>query len=397
VEERWLNLAVALLTGAQAYAHLSSFLWASLSQGRHKIRFLVGLQVAAGLLVGLIALAPVNGWGLLIFTGGAVLTQACWSGIITLRTAVWRANYARNARAKVMGKIATFQAITMAVTGLLIGLAMRHNPAAFHLLYPLAAVFGLAGAGLYSRMRMRGHRALRAAERREPGGRLGAVSPRQLWRIVHRDRPFRLYLILMMILGFGNHMVNAPLVIMLRDVFGYGYVVGILITTSISMIIMPLSIPVWARMLDRRHIVEFRAVHSWMFALVIAVLLLAVMLRLPALLWVAAVLRGVAFGGGVLGWNLGTHDFASDADASRYMGVHVTLTGVRGLIAPVLAVGLYDMLNSFHAGAGRWIFAICLGIVIIGAMGFVLLKRRMAADERVIEIAETAPREPVSN
>lgn len=396
VSEKWLNIAVALLTGAGAYAHLSSFLWASLSHGRNKIRFLTGLQIAAAGLVAMIALAPTTGWGLVMFTVGAVLTQICWSGVVTLRSTVWRANYARNARAKMAGKIATFQAFAMAGSSLLIGLAMRTNPDAFHLLYPLAAVFGLAGAGLYSRMRMRGHRALLAAEKREEGGRSQARSLRHLWRVVRRDQPFQYYLVLMMILGFGNHMANAPLVIMLRDVFDYGYLAGILITASIPIIMMPLSIPIWAPMLDRMHIADFRAVHSWMFVLTLGVLLLAATLHLPALLWVAAVLRGLAFGGGVLGWNLGTHDFASDADASLYMGVHVTLTGVRGLVAPILAVGLYHQLNTYRDGAGQWVFAVCLGLVIIGAIGFVLLKRRMAADERVIEIAEAAsPRDAV--
>jgi hypothetical protein len=391
VPEKWLNVAVALLTGAQAYAHLSSFLWASLSHGRNKIRFLTGLQVAAAALVAMIALAPLTGWGLVMFTVGAVLTQSCWSGVVTLRTSVWRANYARNTRAKIAGKIATFQALAMSGSALLIGLAMRTNPDAFHLLYPLAAVLGLTGAGLYSRMRMRGHRALIAAEERDEEGRTQSRSIRHLWRIMRSDQAFRSYLILMMILGFGNQMANAPLVIMLRDIFDYGYFAGILITASIPIIMMPLSIPIWAPMLDRMHIADFRAVHSWMFALTIAVLLLAVSLHLPGLLWVAAVLRGLTFGGGVLGWNLGTHDFATDANASRYMGLHVTLTGVRGLIAPIAAVGLYDLFNAWHEGAGRWVFAICLGFVTIGALGFVLLKGRMSRDPYVAEVARTAP------
>ncbi|MDY7110107.1 MAG: MFS transporter [Planctomycetota bacterium] len=391
VPEKWLNVAVALLTGAGAYAHLSSFLWASLSHGLNKIRFLTGLQVAAAALVAMIALAPTTGWGLVMFTVGAVLTQICWSGVVTLRSTVWRANYARNARAKMAGKIATFQAFAMVGSSLCIGVAMRYNPDAFHFLYPLAAVFGLTGAGLYSRMRMRGHRALLAAENRDENGRSQARSLPHLWRIVRRDRPFRYYLILMMILGFGNHMANAPLVIMLRDVFGYGYLVGILITASIPILMMPMSIPIWAPMLDRMHIADFRAVHSWMFVLTIGVLLLAATLHLPALLWVAAVLRGLAFGGGVLGWNLGTHDFASDADASLYMGVHVTLTGARGLVAPILAVALYNQLNAWQDGAGQWVFAICLGLVIIGAIGFAALKGRMSSDPHVTEVARSAP------
>ena len=51
VPEQWLNVAVALVTGAQAFMLLTSFLWASLSHGRHKIRFLASLQAAAAILV----------------------------------------------------------------------------------------------------------------------------------------------------------------------------------------------------------------------------------------------------------------------------------------------------------------------------------------------------------
>jgi hypothetical protein len=52
------------------------------------------------------------------------------------------------------------------------------------------------------------------------------------------------------------------------------------------------------------------------------------------------------------------------------MGVHVTLTGVRGLLAPVGAILLYD-----RFGSGKWVFAVCLALNIIGAIGFVALAR----------------------
>ena len=63
------------------------------------------------------------------------------------------------------------------------------------------------------------------------------------------------------------------------------------------------------------------------------------------LLWVGAVLFGIATAGANLGWNLGHNDFASLGKVQQYMGVNVTLTGMRGLIAPPLGVLVYDRLE----------------------------------------------------
>ena len=68
------------------------------------------------------------------------------------------------------------------------------------------------------------------------------------------------------------------------------------------------------------------------------------------------------------------------------MGVHVTLTGVRGLIAPFAAIGLYEMLNGLHAGAGAWVFAVCLILTATGALGFGLMRRSMATPAEMIAV-----------
>lgn len=375
VPDNVLNLFVAILSGAPAFANVTSFLWASLSQGRHKIRFLVTLQICTAVLVGQVAFAPTSAIGLVMLTAGAVGARMCWSGVVTIRTAVWRANYPRPIRAKLAGKLATVQAIGLAGVGLAVGAAMRANPTSYHIIYPAAAGFGILGAIAYGRMRMRGHAALLAQERastsRHRRDRL------HIWTVLRADAPFRRYMIAMFVFGIGNLMVTAPLVIMLRDVFGFGYLGGIIITVTIPVALMPFSIPLWARFLDGSHIVRFRTVHSWAFVAATATFLIAGVTHTPWLLWVAASFRGIAFGGGVLGWNLGHHDFAPADRASHYMGAHVTLTGVRGLIGPLLAVQIYAMLEAWRPGTGPWVFALCLGLNVIGALGFLVLLRTM--------------------
>jgi MFS family permease len=94
------------------------------------------------------------------------------------------------------------------------------------------------------------------------------------------------------------------------------------------------------------------------------------------LLYAAAVVNGIANAGGVLAWNLGHHDFAPPHRDSQYMGVHVTLNGIRGIAAPFLAVAIYELLDN-HGGGGAWVFAVCLVINTIGAAGFVWLNHLM--------------------
>jgi hypothetical protein len=380
VPERWLNIAVAILSGAPAFANVTSFLWASLSHGRHKIRFLVGLQIAAVVLIAQVGLAPRNGIGLLMLLLAGVGARVCWSGVVTLRATVWHANYPRHVRARMAGKLTTVQAIMLAGVGLAIGLAMSSDERSYHVLYPLVAGCGLVGAMLYSRMRMRGHAAIVGSEQREVEERTKLMSPLQIWRVLQHDKPFRRYMTAMFIFGIGNLSIAAPLVIMLRDVFGYGYLAGILIMATIPIIMMPVSIPFWSRILDRRHIIRFRVIHSWAFVLTTLCVVIAALSREPAFLWVAAVMKGIAFGGGVLGWNLGHHDFASQEKSSQYMGVHVSLTGVRGLIGPPAAVGLYELLELWRPGGGAWVFVVCLAITIAGAIGFFLLSRSMGSE-----------------
>jgi MFS family permease len=165
-------------------------------------------------------------------------------------------------------------------------------------------------------------------------------------------------------------------------VFHLGYWPSILITSAIPDIVMPLAIPLWARLLDRCHVVQFRSMHAWSYVSASLGMLIAVTTGQAWLLFIMAALVGIADAGGVLAWNLGHNDFAKDHNASQYMGVHVTLTGIRGLIAPFLGVGIYQLLNHWHPGSGVWVFLPCLLLNACGAFGFVLMARQMETAKR---------------
>jgi hypothetical protein len=82
------------------------------------------------------------------------------------------------------------------------------------------------------------------------------------------------------------------------------------------------------------------------------------------------VLLGAAQAGANLGWNLGHNDFASLGRAQHYMGVHVTLTGVRGGVAPPAGVLVYMGLEGWRRGAGELALLLPLALTAAGALGF---------------------------
>ena len=371
-----LNFAVAAVTAAPAMANITSFLWAGLAHGRPKVPFIAALQIATAAMVLLLGLCSQSVTGLAVFTVATILARVFWSGVITLRTAVWRANYPHADRARIAGKMAAVQSIVLAATGFAIGKALDFSPAAFLIVYPAAAALGLVGNAIYRRVRLRGQRRLARAERDGRREERPTLSPMSVVAVLREDRAYRRFMTWMFVFGLGNLMISAPLAISLEDRLGVTYLEGILVTTIIPLATMPLVIPLWARLLAKVHIIEFRSIHGWSFVVASTLLFVAAWFESFPLYCLAAAMLGVGFAGGVLAWNLGHHDFAPPHRDGQYMGVHVTLTGIRGILAPFLAVGLYDWLERHELGA--MFLAVCIAANLVGLSGFIA----MAAERR---------------
>lgn len=375
VEPGVVNLAVALVAGAPALANVASLMFASLAHGRDKPLWVAFLMAVAAGALGVMALAPVSAAGLVLITSAMIAGRLAWAGVITLRAAIWRANYPRHVRARITSRITLTYSVIMALAAGVIGVAMEFSSDAWRWLFPLAAAFGMAAAWRYRTFRLRGARRLREAESGDgvssPGDRL-----RESLRILKGDVWYRRYMMTMFMFGSGNLMVIALLVIILTEQFAFARFEQVLITTTIPLMSLALFMPWWARRLDAAHILDYRARQSWGFVLALGLFTVAASARQPLLFWAGAVALGAAFAGGQLGWNLGHNDFTSDARSTLYMGIHVTLTGIRGLFAPLVAVGGYQWLESLSPGAGRHVLFFPFMLTLGGALTFVRLARR---------------------
>jgi len=371
------NLAVSVVSGAPALSNVLSFVWANIAHGRERVRLVVALQAAFALLVGTIAFAPRAAGGLALTVTSIVAARAVWGGILTVRAAVWTANYPRNVLARITGRIVIINSLAVAASAALVGWALEGQFIDARWLYGGGALAGLAGAWLYRQMRVRRQFRLLAAESAS-GGRSEPFSLRMLTRILKEDASYREYMLWMGIFGAGNLMLTAQLVVVFSERLHLSSGIQIGLLSIVPLVTQPLFLPWWARLFDGSHIVIYRSRQGWALVLATAVLCLGTFSASLAVLWAGAVLLGAAQAGANLGWNLGHNDFASIGRAQHYMGVHVTLTGVRGAVAPPLGVLCYAALEALQSGAGRISLVLPLVMTTAGALGFNRMRVRIA-------------------
>ena len=367
------NIAVALVVGAPSFCNLSSFLFAALAAGRDKLALLSRLMMIMGLCLAIMALPGVNALGLVLFCFMTVLARTAWSGILTIRAAVWRANYSRQWRGQVTARIVQMASMLVAGYAALIGYLLDWRADTYRPAFILGALCAFGAALVYRNARVRRHRQLLAAELAEQTLQGRRLSLSVLLSVLRGDRDFRRYMASMMILGGGNLMVVPLLVILLNEQMELNQLKQVMLTSSVPLLVLCFSIPFWARLLDKRHIFGYRAIHSWCYVLSTGLFAVAIITGAQWVLWLASLMLGSAYAGGHLGWNLGHNDFSSDAQSSHYMAIHVTLTGLRGLLLPFVAVGIYQFLAINQPTFAPYILLLPLMLSTIGAVYFVIL------------------------
>ena len=372
------NLAVAFVSGAPALSNVVSFAWANLAHGRARIGLMVALQAGFALLVGLLGVAPRVLGGLAFAVASILAARVIWTGILTVRAAVWSANYPRQAIARYTGRIVIVSSLAVSLAAALAAWVLDKGRIDSRWLYGAGAAAGLVGAWLYRDARVRRQFAL-LAEETAAVGRTQPFSLGMLFEILRKDPHFREYMFWMGVFGGGNLMLTSQLVVIFSEHLHLAASLQIALLSVVPLGLLPLFVPFWARMFDQGHVVEYRARQGWALVAAVALVSVGTWLGNLPLLWTGAVVLAFAYAGSNLGWNLGHNDFASVGRAQHYMGVHVTLTGVRGAIGPPAGILIYQSLEALRPGAGVYSLALPLLFVTIGAAGFSHMRRVMRA------------------
>jgi hypothetical protein len=394
---------MSVITAAPMFGNITAMIWSDLSLGRRKVPLVNLLQLGVVLIVASVALTawvPMRyaGW---VFAAQIIAARLLASGIITIRSSIWRANYPRALRGQITSRIATVATGVLAFATFLGSYLLDRNPQAFVYINPSAALLGAIGIWQFSGIRVRRESLINRQEQLyaprpesmsqtdeanvlnyEPGGnRSGVLGLFRLgFEILRKDKPFRAYQRWQFLNGASFMMYSPSLLYMVsREMTDprRQYLLATTVVQIIPMIVVLLSTQAWAPLFDRVHITTFRVYQGFVSVTAQALLFAGAIYGLHlgesrglAIIALAQIFVGVSNAAGNLAWNLGHNDFAPPGQAATYMGVHVMLTGLRGCLAPFFGSWLYLM-----PGVGRNVFLLSTLMALAAQLGFISMSR----------------------
>lgn len=327
------------------------------------------MRAAAWLMLGgavaMLAAAIVPTLAMLV--AATVLAIGASNAIIPLVTAVYQDNYAPRERGKFVSRTLVIRVAAAAAFAEVAGRLLTADIGWFRwLLVGFAAAFA-AAAYCLSRMPSRPLRQTRSVTSDPPtwnqAQKVGIVfGALDSLKILSTDRTLRWTLASWMLMGFANLMMW-PLRVEFLANPKYGIVLNpqqiALYTVMIPSIARLVLTPMWGRLFDRMNFFVLRIILNIGFALGIA----SFFTGSSALgLALGAAIFGASNAGGEIAWSLWVTKFAPGERVAEYMSVHTFFTGVRGILAPILA---FQLTQTLDIGA---IALVCAAFIILASL-----------------------------
>jgi MFS family permease len=364
---------LALITAAPMFGNLSSTLWGRLANARMKVPVIVALQIATVACLLAVSLSPGGSGGAWVLVTSLILSRVLLAGIVTVRSVVWSLNYDRAVRARITGRLQIIASLVTVAVSSGGAVLLDAAPENFRWLYLGAALLGCLGALAFSRVWVLGEKRQLVLERR--GSHDTETNPIGFFAILREDVGYARYQLYQFTAGTANMLIEAPLIYLVSRELGASYTASIGISMVIPFAVSVLTLPVWAGHLDKVHVTEFRARQSVFWVVAQLVMWIGAMLSSLIGLALGRMVLGIARGGGSLAWQLGHNDFANRNQLAAYMGVHVTLTGLRGAFAPFVGIWLYLGWGPVPA-LGAHLFLLSAALSLVAGLGFRALHRQ---------------------
>lgn len=252
----------------------------------------------------------------------------------------------------------TLNKIVMLVSTFAFGWMLDRDPYCFTYVYPSLAFFGVISIVLFTRI------PFTPADVVIKSGVLTSLknSLSNMWKIIKGDAPYRDFEIGFMLYGFAWMTTIAVITIFFEKILHLNYSSVAFYKTSYNLIAI-LILPFFGRLINK---IDPRLFGVITFSsLLLYLLFLALTEYFPGsfeflgiqvyyMLILAFIAHAIFAATMSLLWFIGSAYFSRDDNAANYQSVHLTLTGMRGLFAPLLGVFFFEMLGF------TWIFGIAI-------------------------------------
>lgn len=342
---------MGLATAAPAIGYLFATLWARQMEGRSKLPF---VTITWLLSRGLFLLTPFLVQGAArreMFILLLCMTPMLFSVSTPAYTAIMKDIYPDEHRGRLMSLVRFGMAAAMLLTARLMGYWQEHAGLDFRWMFAIGGAFGIGTAFAFSRLRL------------PPLLHSNAPPPvgeflRETFGVL-RNPGYRWFTTSVVITGFGNIVANTLYPIYQVDRFQITPTQIATMITAINICAL-ISLLFWGSFLDK-----YGSLSAVLLAVLINCLTPILYAFGPNLYWIYAASAAAGFcqSGIDLGYLNTTLMFAEPGRAAHYQAVHSTFFGLRGTIAPLLAVPMLAAVGGSFRAAFLWSFAIiALGV-----------------------------------
>jgi MFS family permease len=294
------------------------------------------LFMLGALCCALMAAAP----GLPVFVLGGMVAMATTAATIPLMTQIYQENYPDARRGRLFSRTVMIRIAAAAIFSEVGGRVLSGNLERFRWLLVIFCFCFTLSSWWVSHC---------------PSAALplsDGSNPFRALRFVREDALFRRTLICWMLMGFANLMMFPMRVEYLANP-RYGLELDVSMIALLTGVIpncarLVLS-PIWGWLFDRMNFFVLRVILNAGFALGILTFFLS---QTTLGLVLGGIVFGVSLAGGDVAWSLWVTKFAPRDLVADYMSVHTFFTGVRGVLAPILA---FHLLGHISIGALGWI------------------------------------------
>lgn len=262
------------------------------------------------------------------FSAAVFLSGLLFHVSVPFQAVMYESIYNRSIRGKIVALVKQWQLSIMMTIAWLLGAWLELDPYGYQYFLPFTALLGCFIAKNTEKIDLFTERVSQTKQ---------GFSFKRAVSILRFDKNFFFFMLFQSILGIANISGVAVLQVYVNSENFLSASPGeaALLTGVIPSAAMFISIRFWGSIFDRINIVYYRAISSIVMGLGFIVYTLSNSIFFAI---IGATIWGLGRGGGQLVWTIGVLAFAKSKDSATYMGIHTSLTGVRGVIAPFIGV-----------------------------------------------------------
>lgn len=379
------DLQMGVYTALSVVVMLLGIVGSELVEGRDKRPYILtlGLLSRGALLLFLLCY---DAWlfiviGGLFFVLNALLMPAIFS--------MWQSNISAEARGKLWGLAVIVTTLVTMAAAFVVGKVLDWNPDSFRWLFPVAGVVAMLGIATLAISPLRRVYKLSRAPQRVTLRNLLIVPVQSFVKLLSEDRKYLHFELVFNLYGLAIMLLFPIIPIYIVEVaqMTYGQAsIATLVIGQLGVLALP---PLWGMLMDRTGPMFLCMVVFAVLALFPLILVVGLNTGPGSVLTLGVVyfghlLFGIGMSGVHVAWSMGPVMFAGSRDTSGYSGAHLTMTGIRGLIGPMLGA-----LGKMYFGFFPVLLVSAL-LFLAGALGMYLLRRHYGPLRPAAEAAARA-------